>query len=303
MLLAGRRAGIEDDPKTAPQRFTAIGEAASGAANRTLIHLLAASTQARRAAILLVNTRFTRGGIEMTTNTDTIALPTSGSARRASGSSAGRFAGFVVAGFALFAGILIMAGGAGVVGIQAFAGDDGGFVSIEEERLTSGGHAVATDVIDLSGEIAGFGVDDLEATVRLDAEATAGEPVFVGIARRADVERYLQGVGHTTLLGLREDQPRYRQHEGTRPASRPGTRPFWVASSQGTGTQSIEWAPRDGHWMAVVANADAGRGMDADVEASARVPWLTWAGFGVMLFGATITGLGAFAISRLRRDR
>jgi hypothetical protein len=168
--------------------------------------------------------------------------------------------------------------------------------------LSSGGYAVATDPIDLSGEIAGFGVEDLGATLRLDAEAGAGESAFVGIGRRTDVERYLGGVEHTTLLGLRDDQPRYAQHEGARAASRPDTRTLWVASSQGTGTQTIKWEPRDGHWMAVVANADASRGIDADVEASARVPWLPWASLGVLLFGASIVALGGFTISRLRRN-
>ena len=239
----------------------------------------------------------------MTGTTDTIALPEPAPGKRAPGSAAGRLIGIAAAATALIVGILIATSAAGVIGIQAFTGKDGGFVEIEDERLTSGGYAVATDDIDLSGEIAGFGIDDLGATVRLEAEPGAGESIFVGIARRAEAERYLRGVEHTTLLGLRDDQPRYAEHDGSRLSHRPAERPFWIESSQGTGAQAIEWEPRAGHWMAVVANADAGRGIDAGVEASAGVPWLIWAGLGALLLGAAIAALGGFAISRLRSAR
>ena len=235
----------------------------------------------------------------MDTNTDTIPLPQPVAEAR---SGFGRALGIAGAGIAVFLGVLVMVVGAGVVGVQAFAGNDDGYVSIEEERLTSNGHAVATDEIDLSGEIAGFGIDDLGATVRLEADASSGEPVFVGIARRADAERYLGGVEGTTLLGLRGDRPHYAQHGGSRPATRHGDRPFWVASSEGTGVQTLDWEPREGHWMAVVANADASRGVDAEVEASAHASWLIWAGLGALVAGAGLAGLGGFAIARLRRD-
>ena len=239
----------------------------------------------------------------MNTTTETIAFPGPAPAKRGAGARAGRLIGIAAAGTALIVGILIAASAAGVIGVQAFSGKDGGFVSIEDERLAGGGYAIATDAIDLSGEIAGLGVEDLGATVRLDVEAAAGEARFVGIGRRDDVERYLRGVEHTTLLGLRDDRPRYAEHDGGRLAGRPGERPFWVASSQGTGNQAIEWEPRDGHWMAVVANADGGRGVDAEVEASARAPWLIWAGLGALVFGAMVAGLGGMAISRMRRGR
>jgi hypothetical protein len=237
----------------------------------------------------------------MQTTTDTIGLPPAAEPGRP-GSRVGRAIGTTVAVTVTLIGALIMASAAGLFGVQAFTAKDGGFISIEEERLTSSGYAIATDEIDLSGEIGGFGVDDLGAEVRLDADAGPGESVFVGIAHRADAERYLRQVEHTTVLGMRGDQPRYAQHDGGRLTTAPGERSIWVASSEGTGTQTVEWEPRDGHWMAVVANADGARGVDADVEASARASWLIWASLAALALGAAITAVGGFALARRRRD-
>jgi hypothetical protein len=77
-----------------------------------------------------------------------------------------------------------------------------------------------------------------------------------------------------------------------------------VASSQGTGKQSIDWEIDDGDYSVVVMNADGSLGVDADVSAGASVPYLDelgWSAIGSGAF-ALIVGIGLIALA-VRKTR
>ncbi len=198
-------------------------------------------------------------------------------------------------------GVLLTLGGVALIGVHGFARDDDGYYSTETEQLISDGYAVSTAELDLAGDGNGFGVEDLGASLRVNATSTNDEPVFIGIASQDDAERYLSGVDHSVVTDFGNGGPEYNELDGSKPSVRPGAQDIWVASSQGSGEQRVEWEPDNGRWAAVAMNADASRGVDIDVDAGARVSWLIWVGIGLTLIGLGISGLAGFVISKLTR--
>jgi hypothetical protein len=65
--------------------------------------------------------------------------------------------------------------------------------------------------------------------------------VFVGIAARDDVDRYLGGVGHSQVDDFGDGSARYTQVAGRAPSSDPAVESFWLAQSEGAGSQTVEW--------------------------------------------------------------
>ena len=75
--------------------------------------------------------------------------------------------------------------------------------------------------------------------------------------------------------------------------SRPARRPtIWAASTQGSGSQTLDLGLEDGDWSVIVMNADGSPGVQVDVSAGAKVPYLTAIGWGLLGGG---TGLLAVA--------
>jgi hypothetical protein len=188
--------------------------------------------------------------------------------------------------------------------------DDDGYLTTEAHRFSADTRALATENLD-----ADLGDDDWVVqpgdlgTVRLEAESRDGKPLFVGIARTSDVERYLSGVPHTTLHDV-EPGPfdsfdaDYTRHAGQRHPSSPEHADIWAASNQGAGPQTVDWEIEDGDWSVVVMNADGSLGIDADVSAGADVPFLNelgWTALGSGSF-ALIVGIGLIALA-VRRPR
>ena len=87
-------------------------------------------------------------------------------------------------------GLLLLA--AGIAGIVARTSSDGGYVSTGTHQYASSGHAIVTDAMHI-----GAFPDWLVA--RLRVRASSDKPLFVGVGRRADVDRYLAGVAHSTI--------------------------------------------------------------------------------------------------------
>ena len=82
---------------------------------------------------------------------------------------------------------------------HATARDSTGFYTSATERFTTSGFALTSEgmqIGDVRGDGAGWALDALDATVRVRASAPDGRPVFIGIAPKADVDRYLARSAH-----------------------------------------------------------------------------------------------------------
>jgi hypothetical protein len=217
-------------------------------------------------------------------------------------SSGGRTAGLIASSILGLFGLAILLGGLALIAVHAFARDDDGFYSTGSERLRSAGYALATDQLDFGASAAGVGIDDLGATIRVDATSANARPLFIGIGPTADVAGYLDGVAYSEIADFGDGGVDYNQHQGGPPSGPPGAQGFWVAKAQGTGQQRVDWDVDTGNYTAVAMNAAGGRGVDIDADAAGKVSWLLWVGIGLTVIGLLLVGATIVLISRLGRS-
>ena len=196
---------------------------------------------------------------------------------------------------------------AATLGALALWGDgkkDGdGYLSTGTDHYETTTHALMTDDLDFDAVYPGFGGDSF-GEVRLRATSNDGKPVFVGIARTDDVERYLGDTRHTDVTDVDFDpfDPTYRDFDGPAPAA-PGAQDLWVASAEGPGRQTLDWDTKGGDYSVVVMNADASSGVDVGVRAGAKLGFLEPLGYGLLGGGLVALALGGGLILAGVRSR
>ena len=207
--------------------------------------------------------------------------------RRVSNWTAGRVIGMIFTSIGGLIGLVLLIGGIAVLALYAFARDDDGYFTSDQERLESTAFAVTTDDIDLGAAPADWAPDDVLGNVRIRVEGT--KPVFVGIGSDADVSRYLSGVGYDELTDFDHGDPQFDLHSGGAPPGRPGDEDFWEAQAEGAGEQTLNWDADFGRWTALVMNADASRGVNVEADAGLKLDWAVWAGLGLFVVGLLMT--------------
>ena len=213
---------------------------------------------------------------------------------------AGRVIAAILASLLALIGFGIGCGGGAVLIANAALRDSEGFFTSRDGAFTSPTSAITTENLDVA--TAGPG-DALEttgfATVRIRARSNSGTPMFVGIARTADVERYLSGVARDEITEIDYDPFKvdYRRREGPGRARPPAGQRFWVASVTGTGRQTLRWKVREGDWSAVAMNADASRRVAIRADAGVKVRHLIAIGVGLLVGGLVLLGLGVLGVT------
>jgi hypothetical protein len=150
--------------------------------------------------------------------------------------------------------------------------DADGYFTTDSERFSTNTYALATEDLDIDDGVPGG--NDPYGKVRFKVRSDGGAPVFVGIARTDDVDRYLGASAHATLTDVEVDPFRaeYRTSGGDRRPAAPGTQSIWETSAEGGGTQTLTWDIEDGNWSVVVMNADGSPGVSTAVSVGADAP-------------------------------
>jgi hypothetical protein len=183
--------------------------------------------------------------------------------------------------------------------------DDDGYLKTASDPYSTRAYAITTEDLQLDDDVPGV-VEDLYGKVRLRATSENGKPVFVGIANSDDVSRYLASSAHATLTDVNYDpfRPQYRTTGGERRPAAPGEQDIWVASAHGSGTQTLTWDVKQGHWSVVVMNADGSAGVDAGVSAGVTLDFLTPVAWGTLGGGLLLTAVaGGLLFAGLRRPK
>ena len=175
--------------------------------------------------------------------------------------------------------------------------DGSGFVPIGSTELKTDQYAVV-------GDLQGDGSDWLYGSTvlgeaRVRATSYADQPLFIGIAPKGDVLRYLRGAGYATVYSFEVSED--STHPGGPPTGSPSSESFWSESTQGTGQQMLKWTPRAGDWSVVFMNADASAKVDVRGDASAELPVLPWVAGGLLILGAVPGLLGVWILLRAGR--
>jgi hypothetical protein len=219
--------------------------------------------------------------------------------------SGGRIAAIVAGAVLALAGTAAAAVGAILLGLF---GADG--------TVASGSHALSTSRTALVSSVAD--IDDISSVADLVGDprlritarsADGGEPLFVGIGRAAQVDRYLASVPVDVVTDFELDpfELTRRPRDGSRQPAPPAGRHIWVASGTGTDSATLRWKVRDGDYRLVLMNADGSRGVNAEGDVAltaSHVPTIAWSmiGGGVLLLLAGAVTVGVHG-RRLRTSR
>jgi hypothetical protein len=207
---------------------------------------------------------------------------------------AGRVLLFVLGSIAALIAFALLAGGCAVVVVDQTQRDDDGFVMTPTETFSTETYAIVSESVDIDIDGPDWVAEDFIGTVRIRSESD--RPVFVGIARDSDVERYLAGVGRAVVTDIGRD-PEYDLRPGGPPRSPPGPQQFWEASTSGAGEQTLDWELEDGSWSVVVMNATGSRAVEADLSIGAELDALLWIGLALLAVGTLFAAGAAAAIT------
>jgi hypothetical protein len=209
---------------------------------------------------------------------------------------AGKIVSAVFGSIAALIALGLTLGGVALVIIHATQRDAAGFYHSSTEQLTTPTYAITSGHLDLD---AGLSPADWATptigTIRIRAAAQGEQAVFVGIARTAEVDRYLAGAAHDelTTATFRPFRPTYQRHQGEVAPEPPASQPMWVARASGTGPQTLLWDASDGNWTVVVMNADATPGVFVDTSVGLRTGLLLPIGLGLLAGGLVIGAIAA----------
>ena len=198
-------------------------------------------------------------------------------------------------------GVALLIGGVALIVIHGAGRDDDGYYTSDTELVESDGYAITTDEIDLGAEPTGVAPDDIISSLRLRAESEDGQPLFVGIGRTAEVDAYLGEVQRSVVTDFGSDAVKLDELAGGKPVGAPAKEDIWAFQTQGTGRQTLEWDPQSGSWSAVAMNADAARGVAADLDAGADIGWLIWLGVVLAAVGLALAAGCGYALVRAVR--
>ena len=168
-------------------------------------------------------------------------------------------------------GMLI--GGGALAIAYATQRDDGGYFDVTVDRLESPTVAVTGEDVKFSAEPGSpdWVIDAIDLDVRLRATSLDPDrPIFIGVARQADVDIYLDGVAHDRITRFDDEFPAYQRTPGSDEIDPPVDQLFWVESATGTGQQELVWEATGGRWAAVVMNADGSADVAATLTIGAR---------------------------------
>jgi Domain of unknown function (DUF4389) len=170
-------------------------------------------------------------------------------------------------------GLALAFGGAALGVAYAAERDDAGYFDASLDRVATGTVAVTAGDLSFSADPGSpdWLIDRLDTDVRLRVTPAGDGAVFIGIGPRSEVDGYLAGVAHDEVVDVRRPAtPVYRHQSGSDAVAPPGEQGFWVASTEGSGTQELTWTPTAGRWTAVLMNANGQPNVVGDVRVGAR---------------------------------
>jgi hypothetical protein len=193
---------------------------------------------------------------------------------------------------ASIAAFLLLIGGALIV-IHATQRDHDGYYTSSSFRLAAPGYAITSEQLDLAGGGTSTLAKDaaqLSGSLRIRAVSADRMPIFVGIARQTDADRYLDGVARKEVVDGAGAHSRTVTRPGHAPVGTPADQHIWQASSSGTGTRTMTWKIRPGRWTVAIMNADATRGIHANVRVGLKTKLILWIGLASLATALLVAG-------------
>ena len=205
----------------------------------------------------------------------------------------------LAASLAVLVGVFAVAAGTIAVLVDRTQRDATGYLTAHPLR-----YATSTSALVFNSYRTGVGGDVLVpesmlGTIRI--RTRSDHPIFVGIGPAQQVDAFLAKLE-------REVRPRLDVTASTvvgdperGPSVFPTAKKFWVASSHGSGTQTLFWSSQEGSWRVVVMNYNGSPEVSAEVTYGARFPDLLWEGIALLGGGIVLLVSGWTAIRAVAR--
>lgn len=201
---------------------------------------------------------------------------------------------------------LVLLGAAGLLAVHCGQRDSDGYYRSAAVGVSSNGYAVSSAGLDIGSlnSAETFVTHRLVKRVRISASTTSGKPIFLGLARRSELDAYLSGSARTLVSDVRDDHtPIAHDLGGGALSAAPASQSFWLVKASGRGELTIDWNVRSGRWALAVLNADGSPRTAADVRIAVKTDALLWLGLALLGLGL-VTGVGGAAlIAASRRSR
>lgn len=220
--------------------------------------------------------------------------------------SAGRVILIVLGSIGVLVGLALLVGGGFLLWADRTQREDG-YLTTPTERFATPTYALTRTRLEIDTEGEGWVLNESWfGKIRIRGESSEDKTLFIGIGPQAEVARYLGTVAHANVQDIDFDPFRatYLSVSGDAPQAPPTDQSFWAASASGVGTQTLTWKVREGDWSVVLMNADASRGVAADVDLGAKLSFLLWVAIGLLIGGVLVTGgSAALVVLAARRPR
>jgi hypothetical protein len=219
--------------------------------------------------------------------------------------SAGRIILLIFGILILLGSVPLIFGGGALLWVDLALTDDDGFITTNTHPLERGSYAIVTEPADIEfdeewnwgwGWHRSWDLGDLVTFKVEGSNVNASKGIFIGVAEELDWEAYLNDVEYDEIINFDIDpfDVDYRNHPGDSVPEVPTSQTFWMESTYGAGTRTLEWELETGTYSLVIMNQDGSRGVDVDVAVGAKVPLL----FGVAV-GFLVGGIGAIIVGIL----
>ncbi|MGZ6638444.1 MAG: hypothetical protein ACXVII_36985 [Solirubrobacteraceae bacterium] len=219
-------------------------------------------------------------------------------APKASGAGGGhpalRIGGWILVGLG---GVLVVAAVALVIVHLTQRGKDGYYTS-STTHVATPGYAITAEGLHI-GDLPSVATDAV-GRVRVSAQSSNGQALFVGIAPQDAVNAYLASVARSEVTDVNGDTITYKTHPGRAPAGPPGRESFWRSASTGSGQVTASWKVKGGTWAIVLMNATAAAHVSATVSIGAKTNLLLWLGLGSLLAGLVAGAAGGLMLRSSR---
>jgi hypothetical protein len=144
---------------------------------------------------------------------------------------------------------------------------------------------------------------ELEATIELRA-SSAGDAVFVGVARATEVADHLAGAPIERVVELRlPGGLRTTPVPGSARPGAPSEQRFWLVSDEGPGERAVRWRVEPGNWWLLAMNPDGSPGLDLRASLALRVPLLGRLAIGYAAAGGIVAAAGLGVVVSAVRGR
>jgi hypothetical protein len=168
--------------------------------------------------------------------------------------------------------------------------DGDGFFTSSTERFSTSSYAITYEQLNVDhvAETPDWIADRL-GPLRIKATSANGAPLFVGVGRESDVDRYLAGVPHDEITEVQFEPFRTEVQPvgGAVLPQPPGHESIWATSAFGQ-SPSVSWEPADGDWAVVLMSAEGERSVAADVQLGVEAGWVLPAGIALAGLGIVV---------------